>query len=123
MGQNQNRNDVIIGIDFGSSGLSFSYGFLNSQRAVPIQGYFDGQYSNNKLSTEIILDDDLNILAFGNDCESFFSSKKDKNFHHFKNIKLNLYKKEYKIKSRNSNKEVDIQFIIQLILKEIKKKL
>ena len=122
MGQNQHKNDVIIGIDFGSSGVSFSYGFLNNQRTVPIQGFFDGQFSNNKLSTEIILDDNLNILAFGNDCEGFLSSIKDKNFHHFKNIKMNLYKKKYKIKSRNSDKEVDIQFIIQLILQEIKKK-
>ena len=126
MGQKQekaikNNEAIIIGIDFGSSGISFSYGFLYNKE-TPTPGYFDGQNINNKISSKIILDDDLNLLAFGNDCDSYLSSINKKSFHHFKNIKMNLYIKIYLIKDKNTNKEVNIQIIIKLILKEVKNK-
>ena len=35
---------------------------------------------------------------------------------------MNLYDRIYKVKARNSDKKVDIQFIIKLMLIEIKKK-
>ena len=35
---------------------------------------------------------------------------------------MNLYKRKYKIKANNSNEEVDIEKIITIILKEVKKK-
>ena len=86
-------------------------------------GHFDGQAIDNKILNEIILDDELkNILAFGNDCISFLCTKHEFKFHHFKNIKMNLYKRIYKIKASNSNKEVNIEYIIKLILIEAKKK-
>jgi len=117
-----NEGDFVIGVDFGSSGTAFAYGIFGKKRYEPITGYFDGQTNNNKISTEIILDDDLNILAFGNDCVSYLSNENNKKFHHFQNIKMNLYKKKDKVKARNSDKEVDIEKIIELILIEIKKK-
>ena len=114
---------IIIGIDFGSSGLCFAYGRLNKKEKKVNIGYFDGQAENSKISNEIILDDELKrVLAFGNDCSSFLCSKQDFKFHHFKNIKMNLYKKIDRIKASNSDKEVDIVYIIKLILIETKKK-
>lgn len=35
---------------------------------------------------------------------------------------MSLYKREYEIQARNSELKVDIQLIIQLLLKEIKNK-
>ena len=118
------KDQVIIGIDFGSCGIIFAYGFLDDPNKEIYLGKFEEQGINNKVSTEIILSDDLSeVLSFGNECNSYISSiKNDKKYHHFKNIKMNLYEKLYKIKANNSGKEVDIQKIITIILKEVKKK-
>ena len=117
-----NQSQIIIGIDFGTSGLCYAYGALNNDRRKEIAlGHFEGQGRNNKISNEIILDDELEtVLAFGNLCDSFLSSTHDFNFHHFKNVKMNLYKRIYKVKATNSDKEADIEYIIYLILAEAK---
>ena len=61
-----NNNDIVIGIDFGTSGISCSYGFFkNKNEPTPV--FFDGQADKNKISAEIILDNNLNVIAFGND--------------------------------------------------------
>ena len=115
-------NKVIIGIDFGSSGISFAYGFKSDQNKNVIQGHFEDQIKNSKISAEIILDNNLKeVLAFGTKCESYISHNEPNTYHHFKQIKMNLYKKNYKIKSNNQQKEVDIEYIIRLILIEVKK--
>ena len=130
--QNQKRyyepkiNEKIIGIDFGSSGLCYAYGYLNEEKEKKsFIGYFENQGRAQKILNEIILDDQLSkVLAFGNDCIPFLTSEHDKNliFHHFKNIKMNLYNKVYKIRAVNSGKEADLEYIIKLILIETKKK-
>ena len=117
----KNEGDIVIGIDFGSSGIGFAYGFFGKEKEQITTGYFDRQSNNIKIPTEIILDDDLKLLAFGDDCISYLSSHKN-NIHHFKNIKMNLYHKQYIIKASNTDKEVNIEYIIQLILKQIKQK-
>ena len=115
------KNDIVIGIDFGTSGIACAYGFFkNEDNPTPV--YFNGQANQNKISAEIILDDDLNVIAFGNECSSYDISINEENYHHFYKIKMNLYDRIYKVKARNSNKEVDIQYIIKLMLIEIKKK-
>jgi len=116
-----NKNGIVIGIDFGTSGIACAYGFFkNKNEPTPV--YFNGQADKNKISTEIILDDNLNVIAFGDECSSYYNLIKKKNYHHFDKIKMNLYDRIYKVKARNSNKEVDIQYIIKLMLLEIKKK-
>ena len=119
-------NEKIIGIDFGSSGLCYAYGYLNEQKEKKSHiGQFENQARAQKILNEIILDDQLSkVLAFGNDCIRFLTSKRDENliFHHFKNIKMNLYNKSYKIRAVNSGKEADLEYIITLILIETKKK-
>ena len=116
-------NKVIIGIDFGSSGISFAYGFISDQNRNVIQGHFEDQVQGTKIPAEIILDNNLKkVLAFGTKCESYISHNEPNTYHHFKQIKMNLYKKNYKIKSQNQQKEVevDIEYIIRLILIEVK---
>ena len=127
MGKNNIKNiskqQIVIGIDFGSCGITFAYGFLDNIKKEVFNGQFEEQQqlNTNKISNEIILDEKLeNVLSFGNNCINFLSSKKEKKYHHFKHIKMNLYNNIYKIKAKNSNIEVDIQHIISKILKEVK---
>ena len=89
----------------------YAYGYLNEQNEKRCCiGHFENQGRAQKILNELILDDVLNnILAFGNDCISFLCSKHDENFHHFKNIKMNLYNKVYKIRAVNSGKEADLE--------------
>ena len=125
MGQNNssNKNGIIIGIDFGSCGITFAYAFLDDQKKQIFSGKFEEQGINDKVSTEIILDEELDeVLKFGNECNTYLSSIGNKKFHHFKNIKMNLYQRNYKIKANNSSKKVDIQYIITKILTEVKNK-
>ena len=95
------KKQIVIGIDFGSCGITFAYGFLDDPNKTIYPGEFEEQGVNKKVSTEIILDDKLEkVLSFGNECNSFLSSSNkdnDKKYHHFKNIKMNLYKRIYKI--------------------------
>ena len=117
------EKQIVIGIDFGSGGITFAYGFLDDLKKEVFPGKFEEQGIRDKVSTEIILDDELNVKCFGNECNSYISSiSGDKKYHHFKNIKMNLYKRVYTIKANNSDKEVDIQKIITIILKEVKTK-
>ena len=118
----KNKGDIVIGIDFGSSGLAFSYGFFDEEKVQPTQGYFETEDNINKITSEIILNDDLELMYFGNDCNSYLSSTQIEKFHHFRNIKMCLYRKEYEIKARNTDLRVNIQDIIKIILKEVKKK-
>ena len=117
-------NKVIIGIEFGTSGISFAYGFISDQNRNVIQGHFEDQVPSTKIPAEIILDNNLKeVLAFGTKCESYISQNEPNTYHHFKQIKMNLYKTNNKIKSQNQTKEVevDIEYIIRLILIEVKK--
>ena len=117
------ENQIVIGIDFGSCGITFAYGFLDDPTKTINPGRFEEQGINNKVSTEIIINEDYSkVLCFGNECQTKLHSTDTRKFLHFKNVKMNLYKRKYKIKANNSNEEVDIEKIITIILKEVKKK-
>ena len=121
MGQDEmkgRRDQMVIGIDFGSCGITFAFGYLDDNKKNVNPGKFKDQGINNKVSTEIILDDKLEkVLCFGNECQNFLDSTQEIKYHHFKNIKMNLYKKQYIIKANNSGKEVDIEIIISKIIR------
>ena len=86
-------------------------------------GHFNEQWLDNRIQNEIILDDELKtVLSFGNDCNNFLCTRHNFKFHHFKNIKMNLYDNLDTIKVLNSEKEADIMDIITFILIEMKKK-
>ena len=121
MGNNSNNTspDYVVGIDFGSAGIGYAYGHNPDN---PILSNLEGQV-DNKVPNEIILNNDLNeILAFGNECSKYINSHQDnrENYQYFKDIKMNLYKKQYYIKSTN-DKEVDIEKVIAKILEKISK--
>ena len=114
---------VIIGIDFGTSGIAFAYGFLDDPDKKVYQGHFSGQGQNAKIPSEIILDNELKeVKAFGLDCSSYINQNNSNEYNHFKKIKMHLYNKSYIIKSNNQGKEANIELIIRLMLIEIKKK-
>ena len=66
---NNERNEkkgITIGIDFGTSGLCFAYGFFRNEESIVSMGHFNDQGQDNKILNEIILDDELKtILSFG----------------------------------------------------------
>ena len=45
------EDEIVIGIDFGSSGIAFAYSFLNDEKGTPTGGYLEGKINNNKIST------------------------------------------------------------------------
>ena len=113
---------VVVGIDMGTSGIGYAYSFYNNQNQI-ILSDFNCQSPDKKVPTEIILDKDLNdVLAFGNECLGYILFHDKNIYEYFKNIKMNLYKKIYIIKSTNG-KEANIENIFAKILKKFLLKL
>ena len=116
-----NEKKVVVGIDFGTSGVCYAYGFFNKKDNI-YNSNFSGQSITKKVPTEIILDTELkHVLAFGMKCKKYISGFDKQKYEYFKHIKMNLYNKNYKIKSTNG-KEVNIELIIAKILEEVSKK-
>ena len=65
--------EVVVGIDFGSSGSGFAYSFKNENDII--HGYIYGSNVDNKVPTEIILDDFNNVLEFGASCKQYLKEK------------------------------------------------
>ena len=62
--------EVVVGIDFGTSGTGYAYSFKDPQNIN--LGKFKGQNIDIKVPTEIILDSKLdNVKAFGTECSSY----------------------------------------------------
>ena len=105
---------VVVGIDFGTSGIGYAYSFSNKIDKIIVSNFLD-----NKIPSEIILDNDLrDILSFGDMCKHYIKTHDKDTYQYFKNIKMNLYNKIYTIKSTNG-KEAFIEDIISKILKKI----
>ena len=112
-----------VGIDFGTSGSTFSYWFPDSKsdnkESIKIKKW-DGEGTVNKTSTQIILDQDLNkILAFGKNCEKFIKQS-DTEYLHFSNIKMYLYKDQSEIMDNYSKKKFPLVKVIAKILEKIR---
>ena len=115
------RKDIIVGIDFGTAGIGYAFSIENQPNSI-IQADLEGQNQSRKVPNEIILSSDLKfILAFGAQCKQYIINNDNSDYEYFKNIKMNLYKKIYKIKSQRG-KEVDIVIVISKILEEISAK-
>ena len=109
---------VVVGIDLGTSGIGYAFSFSKDLENI-ILSDFHGQNSDNKVPSEIILDNNLNdVLAFGSECKRYIRTHEKRDYEHFKDIKMNLYKKIYKIKSTNG-KEADLELVISKILKKV----
>ena len=110
--------EVYVGIDFGSPNSGFAYSFKDTENIN--HGNIYGANVDNKVPTEIILDDNNEVLQFGASCIQYLKEKGLKAGHCFKGIKMNLYMKNEKIKSKNSNKELPFKLVISKVLETIK---
>ena len=110
--------EVVVGIDFGSSGSGFSYSFFNENDIN--HGYIYGANVDNKVPTEIIIDDNYKILEFGAQCKQYLKEKGLKIGHYFKAIKMHLYAKDKYIYSSNTNKSFPLVVVIEKVLLKLK---
>ena len=119
-----NKNPkVLVGLEFGTSEIGYAYAFFSNKKNV-YKSSFSDQYEENKVPAEIILDTNLkDVLAFGKECREFISSHHNQKneYDYFKHIKMNLYNRNYIIKSTN-DRETNLQLIITKILQELYKK-
>ena len=111
--------EVVVGIDFGSSGSGFAYAFKDNEDEI-IHGMIQGANVDNKVPTEIILDDKNFIIQFGAECKQYLKEKGINVGHYFKDIKIQLYNKNKFIKAKNSGKELPLKLVIQKILEKLK---
>ena len=110
--------EVVVGIDFGSSGTGYAYSYMDKNRIVHGQIY--GAPVDQKVFTEIILDDNNNVIQFGPSCVQYLKAKGIETGHYFKGIKMLLYENKEKIKTVNSGKEFPLKLVIQKALETIK---
>ena len=110
--------EVIVGIDFGSSGSGFAYSFMNENNIV--HGEILGADTDKKVLTEIILNDRLEILEFGSRCKTFLKEKGLDQGDYFKDIKMHLYKETPCIKASNTGKTLPITIVIEKVLLKLK---
>ena len=110
--------EVVVGIDFGSSGSGFAYSYYDKSKIIHGQIY--GASVDYKIPTEIILDDQNYIVHFGADCVKFLKEKGLETGHYFKGIKMHLYENKNTIISQNSGKELPLKLVIQKVLEKIK---
>ena len=114
-----NKNyEVVVGVDFGSSGSGYAYSFMNDANIN--HGYITGGSVDNKVPTEIILSDDYQILEFGKDCKQYLKEKGLNSGNYFKGIKMNLYSKFKYIKAQNNGKSFELAKVIEKCLEKIK---
>ena len=110
--------EVVVGIDFGSSGSGYAFSFMNEDDIN--YGYIYGANVDNKVPTEIILDDKNYILQFGANCKQYLKEKGLKAGHYFKGIKMHLYSKKTSILSSNTGKLLPLKLVIQKVLEKLK---
>ena len=110
--------EVVVGIDFGSSGSGFAYSYFDKNKIIHGQIY--GASVDYKVPTEIILDDNNYVIQFGADCVKFLKEKGLETGHYFKGIKMLLYENKETIKASNSGKELPLKLVIQKVLEKIK---
>ena len=108
-----------VGIDFGSSGSSFSYWFpksSNDKENIKVKKW-EGTGAANKIETEIIIDENFDkVLALGREkCDLFMKKTKEK-YLYFSNVKMYLYKNEFEICENYSKKKYELVKVISKFL-------
>ena len=117
------KYDAYIGIDFGTSGTTFSYWFPTSnleQGSISVKKW-PKVGTSNKMETEIIVDENFGeILAFGNkECSQYIKNPKKK-FLYFSNVKMYLYNNEMEITDNYSNKKYSLIKVISIFLEKMR---
>ena len=111
-------HEVVVGIDFGSSGSGFAYSYFDKNKIIHGQIY--GASVDYKVPTEIILDDNNYVIQFGANCVQYLKEKGMETNHYFKGIKMHLYENKSTIIAQNSGKELPLKLVIQKVLEKIK---
>jgi molecular chaperone DnaK (HSP70) len=109
---------VVVGIDFGSSGSGFAYSFMDENKIY--HSDIPGADVEKKVPTEIILNDKNEILEFGAKCNSYLKTNGLNSGHYFKGIKMHLYNHKKEITSCNTNKTLPLQLVIEKVLSKLK---
>ena len=110
--------EVVVGIDFGSSGSGYAYSYFDKNKIIHGQIY--GSSVDYKVPTEIILDDNNHVIQFGGGCVKFLEEKGLETGHYFKGIKMLLYENKSTIIAKNSGKKLPLKLVIQKVLEKIK---
>ena len=66
LNQLKSKYEVVVGIDFGSSGTGYAYSYFNKNKIIHGQIY--GASVDCEVPTEIILDDKNYVVQFGSSC-------------------------------------------------------
>ena len=111
--------EVVVGIDFGTSGSGFAYAYKNNPNEIN-HGVIHGANADNKVPTQIILDDNDKTIKFGVECTEYIRKNGLNEGHYFKDIKMNLYEKKTIIQAQNSEKKLELKFVIQRIMEKLK---
>jgi len=112
-----------VGIDFGTSGITFSYSFdsdIENKDFIQVKKW-EGEGTANKTNTEIILDDNLkNIIAFGKSgCSQKINDGIKKSLH-FSNIKMYLYQDREFIPASYSHDIYPLNIVISKFLEKMR---
>ena len=114
--------DAYVGIDFGTSGTTFSYWLPKTnldQGNISVKQWA-GIGTANKMETEIILDKNFEVVAFGRGACSNFVKNSNEKYFYFSNVKMYLYKNEKEITDNYSNEKYPLNKVISKFLKTIK---
>ena len=112
---------VVVAIDFGTSGTTYAFAFSHQKENI-ITGKWN--INQEKNPTEIILDDTLKIIKFGNECKDYLGeqSSSENTFYYYKDIKMELYKNKKEILADNGSVKLPLAIVISKILIKIKEK-
>ena len=113
-----NKYEVVVGIQCDSSGSGFAYSFMNKNKIF--HGIIYGAFYNFKVPTEIILDDNNNVIQFGSNCIKYLIEKGTSSGHYYK-IDYIDFSLNNNLEAENTRKKLPLTLIIQKVLESIKK--
>ena len=116
--------DYIVAIDFGSSraGSVFAKKTSDEKKIDIKECNFKDTGASIKTLNEVILNDSNEIISYGFAVNKYIKDGKLKESEAlYRRIKMNLYKNLSEIESFNSNKSIDLEELIAIILEHLKK--
>ena len=113
-----NKYEVVVGIQCDSSGSGFAYSFMNKNGII--HGNIYGADVNYKVPTEIILDDNNDVIEFGAKCVKYLREK-GLGVGHYYIVDFTDFPLYNELEAKNTGKKLSLKLIIQKVLESIKK--
>ncbi len=112
----KNNTEVIVGINIDDSVKGYSYSFMDKNNII-----MERADSNYKVTNEVILNDDNDIICLGAECERYLKEKGLGIGHYFEQIIKNIDLKNNIIISLYTQKVLPLSLVLQKIgkIKEI----